>query len=328
MGGNHSGSLGLPSKRPSNEELEQLYWDVLRKPDTMDVGHVNNTRDPVDRIRKLLGKYGLPDNASEISVRHFPHSSLRGVVWKVLLRIGRIDVDGYVHLVSLGPSKDDEKIRSDASRTFARDGEFIRRVSREQISRLLNAFVHLKGNRKGAYIQSMSLLSAPFLYLMPEPEAFDCFRSFLASEIPEYVRNYAGVREGCKLLDEFLAIKAPDLHRRLTAHGLHAEHFAFSSISTLNAFPSVSDTVRLWDFELAFGAHWAVLFILARLVIASQRLLIRGDKGNAPLITRDLEEGFGIEASRVIEEARALSASLDAHLIDRLRVHPKMHIPD
>jgi len=244
------------------------------------------------------------------------------VVWKALLRVGQVDVDEYIELVMRGVSVDDGKIRKDASRTLKTNTDFRDRVPEDSLSRILNAFVHYRGNHKDAYVQSMSVLMAPFLFLMPEPDAFASFRTLIENHIPEYVRRYAGPLRGCQLLNECLDASHPALHATLNDYGLTPEVYAFSSVSSLNAcVPPLADTLHLWDFQLAFGPQWAIIFVLARMLIASNSILAVSKSGNAPLITRELEAGFGIRASQVIERALAVAATLDRDLLNRLGRH-------
>lgn len=163
---------------------------------------------------------------------------------------------------------------------------------------------------------------------MPEPEAFCCFRALVTAHIPLYVRHYTGVLRGCKLLSECLHEAHPGPLAILTEHSLtRPEVYAFSSISSLNAcVPPLADTVRLWDFELTFGVQWAILFVLARMILASQSVLNSSSRGSAPLITRGLEGGVGIPADLVIAKAVKVSATLTQDLLNRLSVHDKIYL--
>lgn len=228
-----------------------------------------------------------------------------------------------------GPSSDDSRVREDARRTFSKNDDFTTRVPTEKMIRVLNAYVWSCGNVKGIYAQSMSLLAAPFLYVMPEPDAFHCFRVFLQQKVPSYVKRYAGARYGCELLDKCLLATHPQLHALFAQHGLNPEVYAFPSVSSLGAcVQPMSDTVRLWDIQLAFGAHMHILFTLARLLITSSSILETAKKTSAaPLITRELEQGLGLDAETVLAKAVPLAQQLDSQLYSQLISHPTASFP-
>lgn len=274
-------------------------------------------------LRSLVLLSGLPPDSNVLA----PRISLRGLLWKALLHLPPVPPSEYAALVRKGPSAHDHRVREDARRTFSKNDDFVARVPKSKIIRVLNAYVHASGNRPGVYAQSMSLLAAPFLYVMPEPDAFHCFRAFLTHHVPQYVRRYAGARRGCALLDACLADVAPDLHALFLAHGLNAQVYAFPSVSSLGScVPPISDTVRLWDVQLAFGAHMHILFTLARLVLASPVLSGRGT--SAPLITRELEQGLGVDAETVLARAVLLVNQLHPKLYNELLDHAHCTPPD
>jgi cell cycle arrest protein BUB2 len=176
----------------------------------------------------------------------------------------------------------------------------------------------------------MALLAAPLLYVMPEPEAFHCFRILLTEHVPQYVRRYAGARRGCHLLDRCLADVDPDLHALFAAHNLNAEVYAFSSLSSLGScVQPISDTVRLWDVQLAFGSHMHIIFTLARLVLASPSIRASSaDTAATPMITRELEQGLGFDAETVLARAVPLVNELMPDLYEELVDHGKKPPPD
>lgn len=280
---------------------------------------------PVDAnaLRRLLLLEGLPKDANALCTETFGRCSLRGLVWKALLGIGVIESDEYYNLVRRGPSSDDSRVREDARRTFSKNDDFTTRVPTEKMIRVLNAYVWSCGNKRGVYAQSMSLLAAPFLYVMPEPDAFHCFRVFLQEKVPSYVQRYAGARYGCNLLDQCLRVTHPVLHKLFESHDLNAEVYAFPSISSLGAcVQPMSDTVRLWDIQLGFGAHMHVLFTLARLLLSSNSILDSSKRASsAPLITRELEQGLGLDAETVLARGVPLAAELDPQLYHELSLH-------
>lgn len=297
----------------SDAALRERYRNIL---------NANCTAD-CDSLRRLLLLDGLPTDANVMHTEFFGRCSLRGLVWKALLGIGTVDANEYASLVRQGPSSDDSRVREDARRTFSKNDDFTTRVPNEKMIRLLNAYVRACGNKRGVYAQSMSLLAAPFLYVMPEPDAFHCFRVFLQDKVPSYVKRYSGARQGCELLDKCLLATHPALYQLFADHGLNAEVYAFPSISSLGAcVQPMSDTVRLWDIQLAFGVHMHILFTLARLLLSSGSILEAAEKTSAaPLITRELEQGLGIDAETVLAKAVPLASQLDPELYSQLVSH-------
>lgn len=294
------------------DTLTERYFTLLR-----------GGPDRLNELRRLILLEGLPSTANDLGGPVLGRCSLRGLVWKALLGLGHVDEDEYPNLVAQGPSADDSKVREDARRTFSKNDDFVARVPNDKMIRLLNAYVRACGNSRGVYAQSMSLLAAPFLYLMPEPDAFHCFRVLLQEKVPLYVQRYAGARRGCTLLDQCLEATDPELHALFSKHGLMSEVYAFPSISSLGAcVPPMSDTVQLWDVQLAFGVHMHIIFTLTRLLLASKSILENASKtAAAPLSTRELEQGLGMDAKTVLARAIPLSAELDGDLYDQLVEH-------
>lgn len=277
----------------------------------------------VNTLRRLVLLEGMPAGANDLDSEEFGRCSLRGLVWKALLGIGTVDVQEYTDIVRKGPSADDSRVREDTKRTFPKNYDFVRKVPNEKLVRVLNAYVHSAGNVRGVYTQSMSLLLAPFLYVMPEPDAFHCFRVYLRVKIPEYVRKYTGAKRGCELLDACLRSTNRSLYDLFRSSGLNAEVYAFPNISSLGAcVPPIDDTIRLWDIQLAFGVHMHVLFTLSRLLLASERILKASENASgAPMITRELERGLGVDADTVLAKAIPLVPQLDPDLYRQLTIH-------
>lgn len=296
-----------------DNELRERYHSVV---------NANCTRD-LDSIRRLILLEGLPLDANALHTELFGRCSLRGLLWKALLGIGCVDADEYACLVGRGPSTDDSRVREDARRTFAKSDDFTTRVPTDKLIRVLNAYVVWRGNRRGVYAQSMSLLAAPFLYVMPEPDAFHCFRAFLDTKVRSYVEKYAGPTRACQLLDQCVKVTLPQLHKVLAQHGLYAEVYAFPVMSSLGmCVRPVYDTVRLWDVILAFGIHMHIVFTLARLALRSDTIVTEARRsGAAPLSTRELEQGFGLDAETVLAKGVSLSAHLEPELYAELVAH-------
>ncbi|CAM9816823.1 unnamed protein product [Discosporangium mesarthrocarpum] len=252
-------------------------------------------------IKRMVISKGIPDNdlgrkGSTQSMES--ECSLRGLVWKILLGSIHMDAKLYAQLVGQGASWTDAKIRDDTFRTFRGDEEFRRRVPEDKLYRVNNAFVRLnfpeeadqesgersgsqgssegKGNAEpegsnggqkgGGYVQGMTVLCAPLLFVMPEVDAFFCFNSLLTRHMPRYVAaNLDGVHEGCALVDRVLAAVDPVLFNYLESKFLTGALYAFPLILSLHAcIPPLEEVVKLWDVMFAFGVHLEVLVCVAQ----------------------------------------------------------------
>ena len=157
------------------------------------------------------------------------------------------------HTLSLDPDQMGQvlgdKIKKDTNRTFKRNPEFQRRVPEEKLIRVLNAYVNQRRRRirkreerlereerearagRGSvsggggtrmrkraqmpdhYVQGMNVLCAPFLYVMPEVDAFYSFSNLLTIHAPRYAQpNLDGAHLGCNLCDAILKHVDADLY--------------------------------------------------------------------------------------------------------------------
>jgi cell cycle arrest protein BUB2 len=121
----------------------------------------------------------------------------------------------------------------------------------------------------------MNVLVAPFLYLMPEVDAYTAFMTLIGRHCPRYVvSNLDGVHHGCSLVDRVLEILDPILHRHITEKILRPEIFAFPYIMTLLANMSpLPEVIRLWDAIFAFGIHFDILLVAGQLMLMREALL-------------------------------------------------------
>ncbi|KAJ1555821.1 hypothetical protein HK405_012395 [Cladochytrium tenue] len=189
------------------------------------------------RLRRMVVADGIPDD--EVSRRGMlsSGSGLRGRVWKALLGVYRVSALEYATLCGRGASEVYErKIKNDTFRTLATDAGFAARVDEGMIARVLNAFVwKVKDqppsrliNLHFSYVQGMNVLAAPFLYVMPELDAFYSFLAFIQHSCPLYVQpSLEGVHCGVKLFDICLKHLDPALHRHLKSKRLEAVTYAF-----------------------------------------------------------------------------------------------------
>jgi hypothetical protein len=145
-------------------------------------------------------------------------STLRGMIWKMLLGVHHVDATEYISLLSCGPSSFAADIEKDLKRTLSSDPELATRAPLEARMRLLNAFFHwlatyssLPSDAKldtlqcRGYSQGMGSLVAVLLYVLPEVEAFAAFRCLMIRIIPRwYSASSQSLRKGCLLADKIV----------------------------------------------------------------------------------------------------------------------------
>ena len=199
----------------------------------------------------------MPLNASSSSEEY--SCSLRGRIWKILLGIGHYELSEYIGLVEKEKCEVYNKIRCDTPRTMHTDREYNAKVKEDQLIRILNSFClysnqfddegavsnvltveencHFRNTGiRFSYVQGMNVLAAPFLYCMPEIDAFYSFAKFVRCRCPTYVQPLLeGVHEGVKLLDEILEIVDSELFLYLQSKNLKAEVYAFPTVMTFSA---------------------------------------------------------------------------------------------
>ncbi|KAI8916411.1 rab-GTPase-TBC domain-containing protein [Gorgonomyces haynaldii] len=251
---------------------------------------------------------------------------LRTKVWKALLGVYKINAQEYIQLVRRGPSPMMDKIQNDTFRTLKTDEDFTNNVSQDSLTRLLNAFVWKAMdqpvsrlvNMRFSYVQGMNVLAAPFLYVMPELDAYSLFSSFLHHSCPLYVQpNLEGVHCGVKLVDHCLEELDPELYKHLIKHNLSAQVYAFPYIMTFSAcVPPLDQVLVLWDFYFAFGMHLNVLGVVSQVVLMRQQLL----NSDSPMkLLRTLPD---LNAKKIIDKVLVLASSLDEDLYDLCVRHP------
>eukprot|EP00188_Purpureofilum_apyrenoidigerum_P001069 Plantae.Rhodophyta-Purpureofilum_apyrenoidigerum.ctg15464.p1 GENE.Plantae.Rhodophyta-Purpureofilum_apyrenoidigerum.ctg15464~~Plantae.Rhodophyta-Purpureofilum_apyrenoidigerum.ctg15464.p1 ORF type:complete len:342 (-),score=42.28 Plantae.Rhodophyta-Purpureofilum_apyrenoidigerum.ctg15464:1113-2138(-) len=296
-------------------------YEALLRCDGSDDEHDRERAGRQRELKKLVLLEGIPETHNDARYGGRAGGHLRGTIWKVLLGVEEVVIETYLALVKKGPSKDYEKIANDVYRTFSQEREYTSRVPRENLVRLLNAYVHDRGNNPGTYMQSMSVLAAPFLFVMEEPEAFRSFQVLLKERIPSYVCRYAGVYSGCSLVEECLQSLDPQLHRRLKDRGLSPKLYAFPNISSLGmCVPPLSDSMRLMDVQLAYGSYLNIFFLLGRLILARDQIL-NGDGDKLPFTTRDMEAGLGVSSENVLRCTMRFLTTIDEKLYERVARH-------
>ncbi|KAJ3194387.1 hypothetical protein HK101_002860 [Irineochytrium annulatum] len=205
------------------------------------------------RLRRLILSEGVPDHEETFAsttapAPTTPSCSLRGRIWKALLGIYRVSALEYVTLNNKGPCDVYDKLKNDTFRTLATDRLFKSRVDEGTLRRCLNAFVWKAKeqppsrlmNIKFSYVQGMNVHAAPFLFVMPELDAYFTFTSFITHTCPLYVQPaLEGVHCGIKLLDKCLKILDPMLFKHLKVKGLDTLTWAFPCV-----FPTSYSYIR------------------------------------------------------------------------------------
>ena len=189
-------------------------------------------RDSLKQLRYLVLKHGIPNHDTR-------SGTLRGQAWKLLLGVYKLDAADYISTVQKGPSHAADKISNDVFRTLATDLNFTTTVSNDCLSRVLNAFVWKAGDRPKSrfvntsfgYVQGMNVLLAPFVFVMPELDAFYCYTHFILQSLPLYVQPaLEGVHCGLKLVDKCFHEFDNQLFSHLLSLGVESTVYAFPCI--------------------------------------------------------------------------------------------------
>jgi cell cycle arrest protein BUB2 len=170
----------------------------------------------------------------------------------------------------------------------------------------------------------MNVLAAPLLFVMPEPDAFYCFRRLCTEIAPMYVRqNLEGVHAGVTLCDRTLRLIDPELAGHLEAKRLTPAIWSFASLLTfLASSPPLGQLLRVWDFLVAFGFHNAVYLTVAQLSRPEIRAqLIASDRPHLIVSGRAMPP---LDADALIAE----TASIIRRLPDSLRRAVAAHACD
>jgi len=286
--------------------------------------HPENLDKNLQELRRLVLVEGLPPETQDEQLKYDTEGTLRGRIWKILLRVRSLDSAKYVELVERGSADYYQKIRNDTFRTFPTNQEFKKRVPEEKLIRILNAFAHSCGSgSRLSYVQGMNVLCAPFLYVMPEVDAFFAFSELVNHHCPLYCNTgIEGAYAGLKLVDEILKLVDPELYSYLISKNLKAEVYAMPPVLSFSAStPPLDELLRLWDFLFAFGVHLNVVCVVAQIVCMRDELLA----SEKPTL-RTLPP---LDSNLVISVAVQLVRQLPEELYQQLVAHPiqsKKHI--
>lgn len=258
-------------------------------------------------VRQLvLLESGLPPPASiELSFAAGMRGNIsaRGKVWKALLG-SRCDVDEYRRLLdTVQAHLSDEhnqlaksglykrsmhKVFVDLHRTFktevAKFGVDRKESFERAMQRVLMAHVarHERrlGNKKFVreelnYVQGMNTVAGSFLLVMPEVDAFFCCTTVFQELVPLYVApDTIASTMGLGVLMLCLHEIDWELYDRLIQEDARKLMVLQQQLLSFNsASPPLHETLRLWDFHLAFGMHLNILTTISRMILNRDKLL-------------------------------------------------------
>ncbi|KAH7831417.1 Tre-2/Bub2/Cdc16 (TBC) domain-containing protein C [Monocercomonoides exilis] len=273
------------------------------------------------KLRSLILSEGLPDSEG---IENDREDGIRGRVWKILLRIPRIDSGLYLELVARKKCQLGDKIRDDTFRTLGKDDKFKQGVAEVKLVRVLNATEHYLREIQSdiSYVQGMSFMLAPFLYVMPEVDAFFCFRRFIISYCPNYVYGMLdGVHAGLALMEEIFEICEPELHHYILRGQLTTSVYAFSSLMSflVDALP-VQELMIVWDFLLSHGVHLIVVCVCARYILLKEKIFEVTKAGMSKMTY--MPELRQLKARDIIHKTMEMIKLIPDELFDRLVKHP------
>eukprot|EP01040_Poterioochromonas_malhamensis_P006576 gene6577-7080_t len=265
----------------STEELIQHYESLLT------FAKSDSCIDALMELKQFVLEHGIPSGGpcTETSQPHSPFARtvnntgiqnygsdcLRAKIWKLLLGVPLyFDVDSYVRKSEEVNNSYDNKIKDDAFRTFKVDEDFWSRTNEDVLIRILKALSHDVG-----YVQGINVLLGPFLYVMPELDAYYCCHTLCTEHIPSYIRkNLEGVHSGISLLDKCLKLLDPKLYQYIIYKVSDLRIFALKYILTLMAnVQPLSEVLKIWDSIFAFGVHFSIILFCCYLINIRDELL-------------------------------------------------------
>uniref|UniRef100_A0A6B2LAQ1 Rab-GAP TBC domain-containing protein n=1 Tax=Arcella intermedia TaxID=1963864 RepID=A0A6B2LAQ1_9EUKA len=298
-------------------EFDNLLLEGARNPQNIDQN--------LKRLRELVVLKGLPQETPEERDRGDHEITLRGKIWKILLRVRKIDSQKYIEYVNKGPSLHDSIICLDAKRTLQNEPDFRRRVSNEKLIRLLNAWQHYLNDRgqDEGYVQGINCYAAPFLYVMPEVDAFFCLVKLMKWHCPLYLStgasNFPGLIKGVQLFQEILHEMDPELGDHLKKQP--TETYAWEPIHSMNiSLSPYTEWLQLWDMAICLGIHLHLIFAVSRVLLIREPLLA-AENPNEYLSHKGFST-LSFKAKTVINVGMQIVRMLPENLYTRVLYHP------
>jgi len=259
------------------------------------------------------------------------HLLLRAKLWKILLKVTKIDddmVNEYQRLVELGPSREMRTIKVDAPRTLLRT-IVKNRVSPDQLIRSLNAWQHSVGY-EFSYCQGFNNIMATLLFIMPEVDAFYCFSKLLLEYVPSYAKEkIPGAFQALKLIREILFRIDPTFAKEFYDKCKQSPPLLEFIIpfNITNDPPSKEGETEsrgdlfleifpLWDVALCLGFHVHLVFSAARILLLRDKI-ITSDNPNK-LFSPDLPP---LESKKILVLALPILYALPEEVEEELIKH-------
>ncbi|CAJ0843501.1 15003_t:CDS:10 [Entrophospora sp. SA101] len=194
------------------------------------------------------------------TMKSFKENCYTSRLWKCFLGVYYLSVDEYTGYLRKGKSCVYDKIRDDTFRTLATDQRFLTKVNEEMLIQI-------------TYVQGMNVLAAPFLFVMPELDAFYSFSAFIQHFCPLYVTpNLEG--ENVELNQRRVRFSRENSHRRrqsttTASYQLNEQSF-FRSASRNRTLKMVLLTQCIaglqftWAVELSYGTPYLLSIGLSK----------------------------------------------------------------
>ncbi|XP_049852554.1 putative mitotic check point protein BUB2 isoform X1 [Schistocerca gregaria] len=304
-------------KELSQSELRKQYDDLLE----YGASHPEELEQNLAKLRDLITCYGLPSESEDDEYNVDEQATLRGKIWQLFLGLKQIYAEEYLSLVKLGPSSAHSIISLDATRTFPKEKTFRKRVTLEKLIRVLNAFQHKVEDRESlGYIQGLNCLVAPFLYNMPEIEAFYTFYHFIVDRCPRYCGNQMGALDGDSLVQQILKLVDPKLFSYLEKNSVQLCVFSHPALqSILTNTPPLEEVLKLWDWLFMYGVHMAVIFLVCILLVRREEILVAENPNSRYF---QYHNKFSLDAELITNLAIQVVAQIPSDLYKLCAIHP------
>eukprot|EP01102_Stenamoeba_stenopodia_P021976 TRINITY_DN8996_c0_g1_i1.p1 TRINITY_DN8996_c0_g1~~TRINITY_DN8996_c0_g1_i1.p1 ORF type:complete len:453 (+),score=105.56 TRINITY_DN8996_c0_g1_i1:43-1401(+) len=307
------------AKRQSEEKLRKKYQKLIED-GSKSIQTADKLEKNLEALKEMIIFKGMPaDTQEEINLnRTEGRCTLRGTIWKILLRVGRLDADLYCRLIEMGPSPQAMALDRDTARM---EKNFNKRLRREELVRLVNASVHFfslpgqKERQPYAYLQGTARWAGVLLTQMSELEAFFCYVELTRRCQTYSAARFKGSLTGGKLFLNVLKKVEPKVYDRITNVTSPSALLVVYANPILISFWSIcspyNEVIKLWDFFLAYGFHLSVIALVAQVVLLKRQILA---EDNNPL--------------QILATARGKFPNIDARKIIDLTLqllrHPEM----
>ncbi|KAJ5078357.1 mitotic check point protein bub2 [Anaeramoeba ignava] len=264
-------------------EFKQFLNEKIEKPEDL--------QKKLKQLKKQILLKGLPTQSQEKTAG----CTIRGTVWKILLKIQTISTEKYLNYIQNGgiSEKQSQKINNDVVRASRKLKEINSQISENCLKRVLGVFSYKieKHNKKPAvisqphkvspYVQGMPLICGFFLCNMPEVDAFCSFQKLILNHCPLYFEQQnIGPTQGTKLSRLILQKVDPELFATFLKFEKEKFFSPFEKILFFNPIlsfcteiPPANQVIMIWDFLLAFGVHLNVVIVIAYVILLRQEFL-------------------------------------------------------